>query len=136
MSRLLVRFLCFCAFLLLLGEVANAGTPERDKDWDLLIAEAKKHGGSETTYKTSTSYVFQKPDGRTVTFTRMLDTGVRAVCVLSKDQNVTVCGNWDSGQLRYGWRADSGSEWSYSDTPPQAAKAKEKGLSIPCFPSS
>lgn len=101
---------------------AAAGTPERDRAWDALIAEAKKHGGEEIQYKTSVSYVFRKNDGEYVTFTKMLDSPTRAVCVLSKDQTVTVCGNWDTGKLRYGVRADANAAWTYSDTPPPAAE--------------
>ena len=62
-----------------------------------------------------------------VTFTRMLDNRARAVCVMSKDQNATVCGNWDTHKFRYGWRADAASPWTYSDTPPDKTSAKEKG---------
>jgi hypothetical protein len=122
-----MRLLVCCALALMAAEFAFAGTPERDQAWDLLIAEAKKHGGGETQYKTSTSYVFQRPDGSFVTFTRMLDKGTRAVCVISQDQNVTICGNWETGKLLYGWRADAGSSWTYSDTPPDTTAAEEKG---------
>ena len=62
-----------------------------------------------------------------VTFTRMLDNGTRAVCVMSKDQNATICGNWDTRKLKYGWRADAGSPWTYSDTLPDKTSAEEKG---------
>ncbi len=119
-------FVC-CVLALMASELAFAGTPERDKAWDLLIAEAKKHGGEETQYKTSTSYVFHNPDGLSVTFTRMLDNGTRAVCVMSKDQNAIVCGNWDTRALKYGWRADAASPWTYSDTPPDKTSAEQKG---------
>ncbi len=122
-----MRLLVSSALMLIASELAFAGTPERDRAWDMLIAEAKKHGGEETQYKSSASYVFQRPDGSSVTFTRMLDNGTRAVCVISKDQNSTVCGNWDSGKLRYGQRADAGSPWTYSDTPPKAPDAGDKG---------
>jgi hypothetical protein len=105
---------------LIAGGSALAGTPERDKAWEALIAEAKKHGGEETQYKTSVSYVFHKSDGEFVTFTRMLDSPTRAVCVMSKDQSVIVCGNWDTGKLKYGLRPDAHSSWTYSDEPPGA----------------
>jgi hypothetical protein len=121
-----MRFLVSCTLALMAAEAAFAETPERDKAWDLLIAEAKKHGGEETQYKTSTSYVFQRPDGLYVTFTRMLDSPTRAVCVISKDQNATVCGNWDTGKLKYGSRADAASAWTYSDSAPEAASAEEE----------
>jgi hypothetical protein len=117
-------FICVALATLAAGP-AFAGTPERDKTWDLLIAEARKHGGEETQYKTSVSYVFRKSDGEFVTFTKMLDSPTRAVCVLSKDQIVTVCGNWDTGKLRYGWRADADAPWSYGDTPPHG---QEQGV--------
>lgn len=74
-----MRVLVGCALALMAAEFAFAETPERDKAWDLLIAEAKKHGGEETQYKTSTSYVFQRPDGLYVTFTRMLDNRTRGL---------------------------------------------------------
>ena len=119
MSR---RGLIGVALAMLVAAPAHAGTPERDEAWDALIAEAKKHGGQETQYKTSVSYVFRKSDGQYVTFTRMLDSPTRAVCVLSKEQTVTVCGNWDTGKLRYGWRADANSAWTYGDTPPSEQK--------------
>lgn len=52
----------------------------------------------------------------------MTDTNVRAVCVIAKDQNGSVCGNWDSKEIRYGWRADANSPWTYSASPPPAAE--------------
>ena len=106
-----------CVALAALAAVPGyAGTPERDQAWDALIAEAKKHGGEETRYKTSVSYVFRKSDGEYVTLTQMLDSPTRAVCLLSKDQNLTLCGNWDTGKLRYGARLGAFAPWSYSDT--------------------
>ena len=108
---------------------AFAGTPERDKAWNSLIAEAKKHGGVETVAQDSASYVFQRPDGLLVTFTRMLDGRIRAVCILAKDQNLVVCGDWDTGKIRYGKRADATSPLIYSDTPPpDEAGAQGAGL--------
>ena len=106
------------AFALLVVLPATAGTPERDKAWDALIAQAKKRGGAETPINNSISYVFQRPDGAYVSFTWMTDSPVRAVCVISKDQNLNVCGNWDTGKIAYGWRADANSPWTHSDNPP------------------
>ena len=113
-----MRWLVCVALATLIAGPALAGTPERDKAWDALVSEAKKHGGEETQYKNSVSYVFRKSDGEILTLTRMLDSPTRAVCVLTKDQTLTVCGNWDTGKLRYGVRPDGDSPWSYSDTPP------------------
>ena len=46
---------------------AFAGTPDKDKRWDALIAQAKAHGGVETVLDRSASYVFQAQDGSFVT---------------------------------------------------------------------
>jgi hypothetical protein len=93
-------------------------SPERDQVWDSLIAEAQKRGGLETRLDKSTSYVFQRPDGAYVTFTHASTNGVRAVCLISKSQNLAVCDDWDTGKLAYGWRADAASPWTHSDKPP------------------
>ena len=114
-------FVC-CALALMAADSAHA-TPERDRIWDSLIAEAQKHGGSETRLDKSTSYVFQRPDGAYVTFTHSFSNGVRAVCLISKDQKLIVCDDWDTGKLRYGWRADAASPWTHSDNPPSANEA-------------
>lgn len=116
-------FVC-CALALMAADSAHA-TPERDRIWDSLIAEAQKHGGSETRLDKSTSYVFQRPDGSYLTFTRSFANGVRAVCLISQDQTLTVCDDWDTGKIRYGWRADATSPWTQSDTPPSAPSADE-----------
>jgi hypothetical protein len=116
------RGLVYVALAQLAASSALAASSERDRVWDQLIAEAKKHGGEETQYKTSVSYVFRKPEGEFVTFTKMLDSPTRAVCLLSKDQTVTVCENWDTEKLRYGWRGDANSPWSYGDDPPNGEK--------------
>ena len=109
-------FVC-CALALMAANSALA-TPERDRAWNLLIAEAQKRGGSETQLDKSTSYVFQRPDGSYVTFTHALTNGVRAICVISKDQDLAVCGDWDTEKLAYSWRADAASPWTHSDKPP------------------
>jgi hypothetical protein len=111
-------FLC-CALALMAANSALA-TPERDRIWDSLIAEAQRRGGSETRLDKSTSYVFQRPDGVYVTFTHSFANGVRAVCLVSKDQKLVVCDDWDTGKLRYGWRADAAAAWTQSDNPPSA----------------
>jgi len=115
-----VRLFLGCALAIMAVNPALA-TPERDRIWDSLIAEAQKRGGSETRLDKSTSYVFQRPDGEYVTFTHALTNGVRAVCVISKDQNIVVCDDWDTGKLTYGWRADAQSPWTHSDKPPEGA---------------
>jgi hypothetical protein len=112
-----VRLFLYCALAIIAANSALA-TSERDRIWDSLIAEAQKRGGSETRLDKSTSYVFQRPDGEYVTFTHALTNGVRAVCVISKDQNIVVCDDWDTGKLTYGWRADAESPWTHSDKPP------------------
>ena len=48
---------------------------------------------------------------------------MRAVCLVTKDQNIVVCGDWDTGKLRYGWRADAATAWTQSDNPPSADQA-------------
>ena len=111
-------FVC-CALAIMAANSALA-TPERDRIWDSLIAEARKHGGSETRLDKSTSYVFQRPDGSYVTFTHCFTNGVRAVCLISKDQNLVVCDDWDTRKITYGWRADAASPWTHSDSPPPA----------------
>lgn len=127
MSGRVLSWLISAALATLIAGPALAATPERDQAWDSLISEAKKHGGEETQYKTSVSYVFRNPDGEYVTFTRMLDSSTRAVCVLTKDQTLTVCGNWDTSKLRYGWRANADWPWTYSDTPPSEQKSSGFG---------
>jgi len=114
-----VRLSLCCALAIMAARPAVA-TPERDRAWDALIAEAQKHGGQETRLDKSASYVFQRPDGSFVTFTRVFESGARAVCLITKDQNLSVCGDWETGKIRYGWRADAASPWTQSDTPPPA----------------
>jgi len=114
-----LRGFVLAAFALLSAGLSEAATPDRDKAWDKLIAEARKHGGAATEYKTSTSYVFQRKDGFFITLTELPETKTRAVCAMAKDQKVVVCGNWDSGALKYGWREDASAPWAYSDKPPE-----------------
>ena len=99
------------ALLGLVAATAIAGTPERDKAWETLIAEAKKHGGVETKLDQSASYVFQRPDGSFLTFTHLLKRDKRAACLVAKEQNATVCADWDSGKMTYGDRKDAASPW-------------------------
>ena len=94
---------------------AFAATPKRDKDWEALIAEAKQHGGVETVLDKSASWVFQRPDGVYVTFTRVLKNSKRSVCLIAKNQNATVCVDWDSGKTSYGLRADAATPWTIHD---------------------
>ena len=117
-----MRLFVGCALALMAANSALA-TPERDRVWDSLIAEAQKRGGSETRLDKSTSYVFQRPDGTYVTFTHASTNGVRAVCLISKNQNLAVCDDWDTGKLAYSWRADAMSPWTHSDKPPSANEA-------------
>lgn len=98
---------------------AFAATADRTKAWDALIGEAKKHGGVETKLDRSASMVFQRPDGSFVTFTHMLTGDKRAACLVSKDQNATVCVDWDSGKTTYGDRRDIASPWRFHE--PRAA---------------
>ena len=91
-----------------------AGTAERDQGWDKLIAEAQAHGGVETKLDKSASYVFQRPDGSYVSFTRLLATDKgRSVCLIAKDQNATACVDWTTGKLTLGNRADPATPWKF-----------------------
>lgn len=109
---------------------AVAGTPERDKAWDALIAQAKAHGGAETKLDRSASYVFQRPDGSYLSFTRLLqsDKG-RSVCLIAKDENATACVDWDSGKLTLGSRADPATPWKFrSSASLDAFEAEQPGF--------
>ena len=101
----------FCVAAAAASFSAAAGTPERDKSWDALIAEAKAHGGAETRLDQSASYIFQRPDGVYVSFTRLLKGEKRSVCLIGKDQNETICVDWDSGKTTWGSRADAATPW-------------------------
>jgi hypothetical protein len=118
-----VRVFLTCALAMMAASSALA-TPERDRSWDALIAEAQRRGGSETRLDNSASYVFQRPNGEYVAFTHALTNGARAVCMISKDQNLVVCDDWDTGKLTYSWRADALSLWTHSDKPPDANAAQ------------
>ena len=107
---------------------AFAGAPDKDARWDALIAQAKAHGGVETTLDRSASYVFQAPDGSFVTLTRVLKGSKRAVCLIAKDQNRSVCVDWDTGETTFGGRAGAASPWKTHDSPPlEEAWANEPG---------
>jgi hypothetical protein len=97
---------------------ALAGAPDKDKRWDALIAQAKSHGGVETALDRSASYVFQAPNGSFVTLTRVLKGSKRAVCLIAKDQNKSVCVDWDTGETTFGERADAASPWKTLAAPP------------------
>jgi hypothetical protein len=107
---------------------AFAGTPDKDRRWDALIAQAKAHGGVETVLDRSASYVFQAQDGSFVTLTRVLQGSKRAVCLIAKDQKASVCVDWDTGETTFGERADSASPWKTRNAPPiEEAWAKQPG---------
>jgi hypothetical protein len=97
---------------------AFAAAPDKDKRWDALIAQAKAKGGAETVLDRSASYVFQAPDGSFVTLTRVLGGSKRAVCLIAKDQNKSMCVNWDTGETTFGERADTASPWKTRDAAP------------------
>lgn len=90
---------------------AFAAQPDKDKRWDALIAQAKAHGGAETVLDRTASYVFQAPDGSFVTLTRVVGGSKRAVCLIAKDQNRSMCVNWDTGETTFSERSDSASPW-------------------------
>ncbi len=117
-----IRSYAVAVLAALVATAAVAGTPEKDKAWDALIAEAKKHGGVETKLDQSASYVFQQRDGTFVTFTRTFKGGKRAACLIAKDQNATACFDWDSGKVTYGGRADAASPWVNRPAPDEADK--------------
>jgi hypothetical protein len=99
---------------LLFGGPAIGGTAERNNAWDALIEEAKAHGGVETKLDKSASYVFQRPDGSYLSFTRLLATDKgRSVCLIANDENATACVDWDSGKLTLGSRADPATPWKF-----------------------
>ena len=103
-------------FLLVCGPVF-AGTTEKNKAWDTLIEQAKAHGGVETKLDKSASYVFRRPDGSYVSFTRQLATDKgRSVCLIAKDENATACVDWDTGKLTLGSRADPATPWKFRST--------------------
>jgi hypothetical protein len=107
---------------------AFGGGPDKDKRWDALIAQAKAHGGVETVLDRSASYVFQAPDGSFVTLTRVLKASKRALCLIAKDQNRSVCVDWDTGETTFGERADVASPWKTRDAMPlEEAWANEPG---------
>ena len=96
---------------------ARAGTPEKNKTWDALIAEAQKRGGAETKLDKTASFVFQQEDGAFVTFTRALANEKRFVCLVAKDSKASVCVDWDTEKTYYGERADAASPWKSREGP-------------------
>jgi hypothetical protein len=107
---------------------AFAGTPDKDRRWDALIAQAKARGGVETVLDRSASYVFQAQDGSFVTLTRVLQGSKRAVCLIAKDQRASVCVDWDTGETTFGERADGASPWKTRNAPPlEEAWANQPG---------
>lgn len=108
---------------------ALAGTAERDKGWETLIAEAKAHGGVETKLDKSVSYVFQRPDGSYLTFTRLNDGTRRSVCLVAEQENATACLDWDSAKLTLGDRADAATPWRFrTEASLDAFEAQQPGL--------
>ena len=120
------RVLPWTCVAFLAARFAFAGSPERDKAWEALIVQAKAHGGVETKLDQSASYVFQRPDESFVTFTHMLKGDTRAACLVSKDQNATVCVDWDSGKTTYGERKDVASPWITRAGPPASEADKNQ----------
>ena len=122
------RFLVPLALAALGGASAFAGAPEKDRRWDALITQAQAHGGVETVLDKSASYVFQVQDGSFVTLTRVLKGSRRAVCLIAKAQNRSVCVDWDTGETAFGERADAASPWKIGGAPPlEEAWANEPG---------
>jgi hypothetical protein len=121
-----LRSLTIIALAALTLSPARAGAPDKDKAWDALIDEVKKHGGVETALDLSASYVFQRPDGSYVTFTRLLAAAKRSVCLISKDLHASVCVDWDNGKTSYGDRADAASPWREGPSVEETA-AKQPG---------
>jgi hypothetical protein len=114
----------------LLSGTAFAATPQRDKAWDGLIAQAKAHGGVETKLDRSASYIFQRPDGSYLSFTRLLASEKgRSVCLIAKDENATACVDWDTGKLTLGSRDDPATPWKFrSKASLDAFEADRPGL--------
>ncbi len=110
-----VRWVCAGSFVAALASApVLAGAPERDKAWDALIGQAKAHGGVETKLDKSASYVFQRPNGSYLSFTRLLASSKsRSVCLIAKDENATACVDWDTGKLTLGSRADPATPWKF-----------------------
>jgi hypothetical protein len=97
-----------------MSPVAAAETPDRNQAWDALIAEAKEHGAEETKLDRSTSYVFQRPDGSYLTFTRLPTTDKgRSVCLIAKELTATACVDWDTGKVKLGKRRDAATPWKF-----------------------
>jgi hypothetical protein len=118
----------------LIAAPAFAGATERDKAWDALIAAAKSHRGSETKLDGSASYVFKRPDGSYLSFTRLLNSSKnsskgRSVCLIAKDENATACVDWDTGKLTLGSRADPAAPWKFRSLASlDAFEAEQPGL--------
>jgi hypothetical protein len=116
-------------WLSLFGAAVAAGSPERDKAWNAWIEQAKAHGGVETVLESSASFVFQRPDGVYVTFTRLLKSAKRSVCLIAKDQHATICMDWDTGKASYGSRPDAATPWTVHGGPsPEEVAAEQPGL--------
>ena len=113
------------AFASVLAAAPSFAANSQDKQWNDLIAQAKKHGGVETVLDQTASYVFQAKDGTYVTFTRALDNKKRFICIIRDALNFRYCYNFDSQSVVYGTRANSDAPWVESRTPP-TTPAEEK----------
>jgi hypothetical protein len=123
-----LRRLTILTLAALAASPAYGGAPDKDKAWDALIEQVKTHGGVETVLDKSASYVFQRPDGSYVTFTRLLAAAKRSVCLISKDNHASVCVDWDSGKTSYGDHADAASPWRVHEGPSvEETAAKQPG---------
>lgn len=103
-----------------------------DARWDALIASAINRGGVETISGDTGSYVFVRPDGMIVTFTRRLDNKIRLICVqhasipgnntalTAMNVDFQQCLNWNTGVTIYATRASESAAWVFSDVPPTA----------------
>ena len=114
----------FLSFLVLLGlATPSYAQSEKERQWNLLIAEAKRHGGVETIINKTGSYVFGGPNGLIVAFTRTLDNKRHFVCAMYLSANIQVCASWETEKMLYSTRTDEHSPWIVSDNPPPEAEA-------------
>lgn len=104
------------AFCLLHAATAAYVGSLQDAKWNALIAEAVKHGGVETFSGNTSSYVFSRPDGMDMTFTRSLDNKIRLGCIGYNEKMI------------YSTRASETAPWIAGSTPPaETAQARDTG---------
>ncbi len=115
--------LAFC--VLHAATAAHAGSL-KDAKWNALIAEAVKHGGVETISGNTGSYVFSRPDGMDMTFTRSLDNKIRLICIAYMSKNINVCMNWNDEKVTYSTRASETAPWVISST----RQPRQRGIRI------